>query len=48
MKANMTQYKAPTIGRGMEARTAPNFPVHGQKCSTISLKLKFCNYTDEK
>lgn len=31
MRANMTQYKAPIIGRGMEATTAPNFPVHGQK-----------------
>lgn len=55
MRAKKTQYKAPIIGRGMEARTAPNFPVHGQKCSTISLKgntksakMKYCIAWEEK
>ena len=28
MRANRTQYRAPTIGKGMEARMAPNFPVY--------------------
>lgn len=27
MRAKRTQYRAPTIGKGMEAIMAPNFPV---------------------
>lgn len=35
MRAKKTQYKAPMMGSGMEATTAPNFPVHGQEGAAL-------------
>lgn len=36
-QAKKTQYRAATIGNSIEARTAPNFPVHDPNNDVIRL-----------
>lgn len=43
MRAKRTQYRAPTIGSGMEATIAPNFPVYCHERLYNEKKVLLCN-----